>query len=499
MHELPLQIAGYGPLRAHAPEAGHAPRRSKLLADLDAAIAACELTDGATVSFHHHLRNGDGVLNMVLDRLAARGLKNLHVAATSIFPIHAPLVGHMRDGTVTRLSASFISGPVGEAVSHGLVPHPVVLRTHGGRARALDMGELQVDAAFVAAPVADEMGNISGRAGKTACGTLGYPLTDVEVARRVVAVTDTLVPFPAPAIDIPQGKVDHVVVVDRIGDPAGIASGTTTPATDPVSTGIADRAAAVIAASGLLVDGFSFQTGAGGVSLCTAAAVGRRMAAQGVTGSFCAGGITGFHVDMLNDGLFRALMDVQCFDLDAVRSYQSDPRHQMMSAATYAGPHIGGAVVDRVDAVILGAAEVDMAFNVNVTTKAGGIVIGGSGGHADTAAGARLTIVTTRLTAAGFPKIVPQVGTLTTPGATVDVVVTDHGIAVNPLRAELAERLRGAGLPVCGIEALCDQAARLAERSAPPAPSGRIVAVSEYRDGSVTDVIRQIEDAPSSP
>lgn len=129
-----------------------------------------------------------------------------------------------------------------------------------------------------------------------------------------------------------------------------------------------------------------------------------------------------------------------------------------------------------------------------MTTKAGGIVIGGSGGHADTAAGARLTIVTTRLTAAGFPKIVPQVGTLTTPGATVDVVVTDHGIAVNPLRSELAERLRAAGIALCGIEALCDQAARLATRAAPPAPSGRVVAISEYRDGTVTDVIRQIAD-----
>src|SRR6056297_99451 len=212
------------------------------------------------------------------------------------------------------------------------------------------------------------------------------------------------------------------------------------------------------------------------------------------SGSFCAGGITGFHVDMLNAGLFRGLMDVQCFDLEAVRSYQSDPRHQMMSAATYAAPHIGGAVVDRVDAVVLGAAEVDLTFNVNVTTKAGGIVIGGSGGHADTAAGARLTLVTTRLTAAGFAKIVPQVGTLTTPGATVDVVVTDHGIAVNPLRADLAERLHAAGLPICGINALCDQATRLATRATPPAASGRVVAVSEYRDGSVTDVIRQIAD-----
>ncbi|PWJ13817.1 citrate lyase subunit alpha [Jannaschia seohaensis] len=493
MLDLPVTVEGYGAIRAHAAPRDKGARRTKLLADLDAAISACELTDGATISFHHHLRNGDGVLNMVMDALSRRGLKDLHVAATSIFPVHAPLMDHIRSGTVGRISASFISGPVGEAISRGALSDAVVLRTHGGRARALDHGQLKVDAAFVAAPAADDLGNVSGRAGKTACGTLGYPLTDVEVARHVVAVTDCLLPYPVQPTDIPQGKVDHVVVVDRIGDPGGIASGTTKPAADPSSLAIGERAAAVIAASGYLSEGFSFQTGAGGISLATAAVVGRIMAERGIVGSFCSGGITGFHVKMLNDGLFRTLMDVQCFDLDAVRSYQSDPRHQSMSAATYAAPHLGGAVVDRVDAVVLGATEVDLGFNVNVTTKAGGFIIGGSGGHADTAAGSRLAIITTRLTAGGFAKIVPEVGTLTTPGETIDVVVTDAGIAVNPRRGDMGERLRAAGLPVKGIEELAAEAAAAATRPTPPRSKGRVVAVSEYRDGTVTDVVRAIE------
>lgn len=498
MPDLPTTLAGYGPIQTYEPSAVHrpGPRPSKQLPDLDAAIAACDLTDGATVSFHHHLRDGDAVLNRVMAALARRGIKDLHVAASSIFPVHAPLVEHMRNGTVTRLSSSFISGPVGEAVSRGLLPNPVVLRTHGGRARALDQGALCVDVAFVAAPAADDMGNISGRGGQAACGTLGYPLTDVEVARHVVAVTDSLMPYPVPQIDIPQTKVDYVVAIDRIGDAAGIASGTTRPAGDGVSLGVASNAAAVIAASGLLIDGFSFQTGAGGVSLATADAVGQAMAAQGVTGSFCSGGITGFHVGMLQAGLFGALLDVQCFDLEAVRSYQSDPRHHGISAATYAAPHLGGAVVDRVDAVVLGAAEVDLAFNVNVTTKAGGAIIGGSGGHADTAAGAQLTLVTTRLTAAGYAKIVPEVGTLTTPGATVDVVVTEAGIAVHPSRAELADRLRQAGLPVTSLQDLAGRAAAAASRPTPDRAQGRVVALSEYRDGTVTDVVRQIGDGP---
>ncbi len=183
---------------------------------------------------------------------------------------------------------------------------------------------------------------------------------------------------------------------------------------------------------------------------------------------------------------------MQCFDAAAVQSYRRDPRHQAMSASMYANPHRRGAVVDRLDAVVLGAAEIDLDFNVNVTTKSDGTIIGGSGGHADTAAGAKLTIVTTRLSAAGYPKVVERVGTLTTPGETVDVLVTDGGIAVNPARPELRERIQAAGLPVKEIAELHAQAAARAEHTAPQRRDGRVVAVSEYRDGSVTDLIRQI-------
>ncbi len=469
--------------------------RSKCLAALTDVVSASGLKDGDTISFHHHLRNGDAVLNTVVAMLAQAGLKDLHLAATSLFPVHAPLVGHIRGGVISRISASFISGPVGEAISRGALPHPVRLTSHGGRARAIDLGELPVDVAFVAAPAADEMGNLSGRVGRAPCGTLGYPMVDVARARQVVAVTDTLLPYPASPIDIAQDKVDHVAVIPSIGDAGGIASGATRPASDALSLTIAGTTASVIAASGLLQDGFAFQTGAGGISLAAADAVGREMGARGITGSFACGGITGFHVRMLEAGLFRALLDVQCFDLDAVASFARNPGHMAMSAATYAGPHVGGAVVDRLSAVVLGAAEVDLEFNVNVTTRAGGVIMGGSGGHADAAQGAALTLVTTRLTAAGYPKIVPAVTTLTTPGRSVDVVVTEAGLAVNPARADLRDRLLHAGLPVLDIEALAHNARQAATLPQPPRPDGPLVAVSEYRDGRVIDQIRRIDEA----
>ncbi|SMX40917.1 Citrate lyase alpha chain [Maliponia aquimaris] len=463
-----------------------------VLPDLDAAFALLGLTDGATLSFHHHLRNGDAVMVAVIDAAAWAGLRGLHVAASSVFAVHAPLVAHIESGVIGSLCTNFLSGPVAGAVSRGALKTPVVLRTHGGRARAIARGALTIDAAFVAAPSADAMGNISGTIGPRACGVLGYPQCDATHARRVVAVTDTLVDYPAQDIQIAQDRVDMVALVPSLGDAAGILSGTTRPSDRPEDLAIADLAARVIAASGLLVEGFSLQNGAGGTSLATAAALGRIMTARGVTGSFASGGITGFHVDMLEAGLFRALLDVQCFDHRAIASFHGDPRHQAMSASMYANPHQRGAVVDRLDAVVLGAAEVDLDFNVNVTTRADGIIMGGSGGHADTAAGAKLAIVTTKLTAAGFPKLVDRVGTLTTPGATIDVVVTDAGIAVNPARAELADRLHAAGLAPVPIAELHRLALSRAERLPQPPRSETVVALSEYRDGTVTDVIRQV-------
>ena len=160
----------------------------------------------------------------------------------------------------------------------------------------------------------------------------------------------------------------------------------------------------------------------------------------------------------------------------------------------YANPHSRGPLVERLDAMLLGAAEVDLDFNVNVTTGSGGVILGGSGGHADTAAGAKLAIVTTRLASSAGPKIVERVACLTTPGETIDAVVTELGVAVNPGRQDLRDRLVDAGIEVLSIEALHTRAHQLAPRGSASECSrdnARVVAVVEYRDGRVTDVIRQ--------
>jgi len=282
---------------------GH--RDSKLMHSLADVFAKIPVTDGMTLSFHHHFRNGDGVVNLVLATAAQLGLKNLKVALSSVFPVHAPLIEHAKNGVVTALDTNYMSGPVADAISRGLFEKPVMLRTHGGRGRAIECGQLKIDVAFIAAPAADEYGNVNGTQGPAACGSLGYAFPDAQYADHVVAVTDYIVEYPLSPVSIPQTRVDYVVKVDCVGDPKGIVSGTTRITTDPVGLKIADTAAKVIEATGLIKNGFSFQTGAGGASLATAAFVRKMMEKEHVTGSFALGGITGYMVEMLEKGLFR--------------------------------------------------------------------------------------------------------------------------------------------------------------------------------------------------
>lgn len=501
---IPSYIPGYGEIRPYAgpsltpdwverrpcPIRPVSDGRSKVLPNIEFALEACDLKSGDTISFHHHLRNGDGVLNQVLAAAASKGIRNLTLAASSLFPVHAPLVEHLRSGVVSRIYTAYMSGPVAEFVSSGALATPVVFQTHGGRARAIESGDLPIDVAFVAAPAADEYGNLNGVDGPAACGPLGYAVVDAQQAHRVVAITDHLQPYPLCPVDIHQDHVDFVVSVDSIGNPDGILSGTTKPTGDPLGLRIAETASRLIEASGLLKDGFSFQTGAGGVSIAVAQYVKLLMERSRIQGGFAAGGVTGELVDMLERGLFRTIFDVQCFDLRAVESYRANRRHQAMSASLYANPHCRGAMVNRLDVMVLGASEVDLDFNVNVTTGADGAILGGSGGHADTAAGSKLAIVTTRLASKVGPKIVDEVGCLTTPGETVDVVVTEIGAAVNPRRSDLLQRFQHAGIEVMSINELRDASHALTAAAPSRIRDGRIVGVVEYRDGSVIDVIR---------
>lgn len=461
--------------------------------DLDAVLDALNLEDGITVSFHHHLRNGDYVLPLIMEKLHERGLKNLTVAASSFFPCHAVLVPMFQDGTVTKLHASYLSGPVARAVSEGMVKEVSTITTHGGRPRAILEGELKIDVAFIAAPAVDFKGNLTGSEGPAACGVLGYAHADALAGKKVVAITDT-VKESVNRPEISGHLVDFVVKVPSIGDPKGIVSGTTKITKDPVGLKIARDAAKIIWHSGLLKDGFSFQTGAGGTSLAVALEVKKIMQEKHIKGSFACGGTTDYLVDMLKEGYFEKLYDVQAFNLDAVESVKTNQNHVKISANTYANLHNDENIVNQLDVVILGASEIDLDFNVNVTTGSDGYILGGSGGHADTAAGAKLAIIVSTLVNSRISCLVDRVTTVTTPGETIDLLVTDRGIAVHPRHQELRRKLEEeTSLKIMDISELKAIADKLTGIPVRKERTGEIVAVSEYRDGTILDVIRKVE------
>ena len=467
---------------------------TKLVKTLREAIELSGLKSGMSVSFHHHLRNGDYTLNMVMEEIANLGIRELTLNASSIFDVHAPaLEEHIKNGVVRKINTNYMSAGLGRRISEGLMDEPVDFRTHGGRPRDIALGNTPIDVAFIAAPTADPMGNCTGKFGPSACGSLGYAFPDAMYARQVIVITDNLVPYPLLGWSIPEIYVNYVVEVPAIGNPKGIVSGTTKITRDPVGLVMAQSAVEVIRHSGLLKDGFSFQTGAGGASLAAAKFLMDVMVKDKIQGSFASGGITGYIVDMLNAGCFRSLMDVQCFDLKAVESIRTNPAHQEISAMHYASPAAASAVVDNLDVVILGATEVDTDFNVNVHTDSNGYIMGGSGGHSDTAAGAKLSMIIAPLFRARLPIVTDRVSCISTPGRDIDVLVTQRGIAVNPKNGELMQRLKDGGLNIVDIHELKEIAERITGKPEKITRGDRKVANVIYRDGTQIDEILSVK------
>ncbi|MEQ6204384.1 citrate lyase subunit alpha [Sulfitobacter sp. HNIBRBA2951] len=473
------------PLRDTLPPRSDANDSDKRLPDLAAAFDAMQIKDGATLSFHHHYRNGDRLICAVLEEAARRGLRGLTIAPSSLFGVHAPLAALMQSGVIADVVTDYARGGAADAMMSGALRSLPVLQSHGGRARALTTGQLRVDVAFIGASLARVNGACTGRGGTLACGPLGYAQVDAGYAKRTVVCAHEITQAALPLTDVPSHHVDAVIPFAHPGDAGGIASETTLAAQTAQAASISDLVAQVVVAAGMMRDGMSLQTGAGGYSLACVPVIGQAMATRGITGGFISGGITGAHAALLRGGLFCRIHDVQCFDIAAVASALTNPDHRIMSASEYANPQHPAPVVDRLDVMVLGAVEVDAAFNVNVTIGGDGRLIGGPGGHPDAAAGARLTIVTTGLNGGGYAKLVERVRCVTTQGRDVDVVITDHGIAVNPQRPDVRADLARAGLPVVDFAQLQALAAQSASKAALPNPDTPRLIIEHRRGGAL--------------
>ncbi len=463
----------------------------KVVADIEQALRRAGLRDGMTISTHHHFRNGDFVANAVFDAAAALGVKGLRWFPSASFPCHAPIIDHLESGVVHHIEGS-MNGPLGDYCTRGKMRGMGVLRSHGGRYQAVQDGEVHIDIAVIAAPTADPFGNANGVSGPSACGLLGFALADSEYADKVIVVTDNLIPFPCIPWQIQGNLVDHVVVMDRIGDPSKIVSGTTRITKSPDRLLIAELTARFVRDAGIMKDGFSFQAGAGGTSLAFAIYLSEMMRSAGVKARFVRGGSNKYLVEMLEEGLTDYILDGQTFDLDGVASMRENPRHQNTSPFTSYNYHGKGNFASMVDAVVLGATEVDVNFNANVVTHSDGRLLHGIGGWQNCLF-SKCTILPIPSFRDRIPVIVDDVTTLCGPGELIDVIVTERGIAINPLRTDLLHAVEGSALRLRPIEEIRDEVFTLC--GGPPAPpdtGDKVVAAIKWVDGTVIDCVKQV-------
>lgn len=465
-------------------------RDSKVVKSIFEALKKSGLKDGMTISFHHQLRNGDFVINQTLEAIREHGVKDLCLAQTALFDVHEPLIDYIKDGTVSRIEGS-VNGSVGDFISkNNPLKAPVILRSHGGRWAAVKTGELHPHIAVIAASSADMRGNATGVIGKSAFGNIAYSQVDAWHADHVIVVTDTLVPYPCPYREIYEGLVDHVVEVERIGDPEKIVSGSLQITDDPEKLGIGKHCVDLMDAVGIIKNDMIFQAGAGGISLAALKYLGERLEEKDLVAGCSTGGLTAFIVDMYNKGRLKQVNTCQCFDTVAV-DFVKNHLEAASNIGEYSDPTMKGRNTDRLDTVILGATEVDTGFNVNVNTHSDGRMLHGIGGHQDVSAAAYLTIITVPVYRKKNPIVLEKVTTISTPGDVIDAIVTNQGIAINPKRKDLIQKVKGK-VDLVDINDLKDIAYEATGGIRPPNLGKDVIGMTKYFDGTVLDNIYQV-------
>ena len=470
------------------------PQESKICESIREACERCGAHDGMTFSFHTEFRDGDYVASMVAKVLVEEmGLKDINVAATSLGSAQDIFADYMEQGKIIGAQTSGVRGRIGETISAGKLATPAIIRSHGGRPRAVEAGEVHIDIAFLAAASSDCCGNASGINGKSNFGSMGFGIHDAHYADHTVIVTDTLVEFPNSPASVSMIDVDCVCVVDRIGNVDKINTKEARLTDNPRELMMAENVAAVIASTPYFKDGFSFQTGVGGPSLAVNRFLEDHMRERGITMSFALGGTSTPICQLYDKGLVKHLMDTQDYDQGAASHIFKHKNHHEVDLSTYANAANKGAYVNKLDFVVLSALEVDTFFNVNVITGSDGVLRGAPGGHPDAAAGSKCCIIVTPLTRGRMATVCDDVVTVTTPGDCVDVLVTDYGTAVNPLRPDLIKCLDDAGIKHVTIEALRDKAYRLVGTPDKLEWEDQVVAIVEARDGTILDVVKKIK------
>ena len=455
------------------------------------ALKKCNIKNGDTLSFHHQLRNGDFVINITLSAAKELGIKNLRLAQTAMFNVCEPVIDFIKEGVVNRIEGS-INGIVGDYISKNPLPYPVVLRSHGGRWAAVKTGELHPNIAVIAASAADERGNATGIIGPNAFGPISYSQVDAMHADYVIIVTDNVVDYPLRFQEIQERYVDCVAQVDKIGDPKNIMSGTTKITEDPMKLQIALDCVDLMEAAGLIEDGMIFQSGAGGISLAAMKYLNERLKEKNVVASTATGGLTKLICDIYQEGRVKNIYYSQVFDDYSVKFIQNN-LGLPADIGHYADPTSKGRTIDGLDTVVLGATEVDVNFNVNVNTHSDGRLLHGIGGHQDTAAGSSLCIISCPVFRKDNPIVREKVTTVSTPGEVVDAIVTNEGIAINPRRKDLIEKVKDK-LNIVPIEDLKNIGYEATGGPQELELTDQLIGMTKWFDGTLLDLIWKVKE-----
>ena len=172
-----------------------------------------------------------------------------------------------------------------------------------------------------------------------------------------------------------------------------------------------------------------------------------------------------------------------------IRSLRENHGHISTSPFTSYNWHGKGNIASQVDVVVLGATEVDVNFNANVVTHSDGLLLHGIGGWQNCLF-SKCTILAIPSVRKKNPIIVDELTTLVGPGELIDVIVTDRGIAINPLRKDLLLATENSDLPIRKIKEIkqdIDTVINLPlEKSV---HSNELVSIVKWVDGTVIDSI----------
>jgi citrate lyase subunit alpha/citrate CoA-transferase len=280
----------------------------------------------------------------------------------------------------------------------------------------------------------------------------------------------------------------------QIGNPKDIVSGSLKVTTDPQKLQIARECINLMEGLDLIKDGLIFQAGAGGISLAALKYLDGALDEKNAVASYATGGLTEYIIDMHKKGILQNLYGLQCFDVDSIK-YVADTKLLITDIGHYSDPSLKGRYLDGLHSTMLGATEVDTHFNVNVNTHSDGRLLHGIGGHQDSAAGANLTMITIPTFRKNIPVIRDAVTTITTPGDVIDAIITDQGIAINPKRTDLLEKLKGNNniniVPIETLKQIADD-----ETGGPPEVDfgDEIIGITKWRNGELLDVIYRVKE-----